>query len=120
MVASGDREPYPDRAAAGAALADALAGYAGRADVVVLGLPRGGVPVAAPVAVALGAPLDVLIVRKIGLPRQAELAMGAVAGIGGAVEVVRNAYVLDRAGVAAADFDAACRRETAELRRRET
>jgi putative phosphoribosyl transferase len=70
---------FADRIEAGRALGAALAGYAGRADVVVLGLPRGGVPVAAEVARAIGAPLDVLLVRKLGAPNQPELAVGAIA-----------------------------------------
>jgi predicted phosphoribosyltransferase len=71
-----------DRTDAGRKLARALAGYAGRDDVRVLGLPRGGVPVAFEVAQALHAPLDVFIVRKLGVPSQPELAMGAVASGG--------------------------------------
>lgn len=77
--------PIPDRRAAGQALAAALGDYAGRDDVIVLALPRGGVPVAAEIATALGAPLDVLLVRKLGLPEQPELAMGAIASGGTAV-----------------------------------
>src|SRR5881396_1979700 len=69
---------YRDRRAAGAALAEHLAGYAGRDDVVVLGLVRGGVPVAAEVARRLGAPLDVLVVRKLGVPWAPEVAFGAM------------------------------------------
>ncbi len=111
--------PYADRTAAGQALARELTNYRGADDVVVLGLPRGGVPVAAAVARALAAPLDVLIVRKVGLPWQPELAMGAVAGVGGAIDVVRNAEVIGAAGVDEATFDAALRREIEELRRRE-
>ena len=111
--------PYADRHEAGRALADELSAYADRDDVVVLALPRGGVPVAAPVADALRAPLDVLLVRKLGLPGQPELAMGAVAGVGDSVEVVRNARVLDRAGVSPEDFEEVLRREVHELRRRE-
>lgn len=68
---------YANRIDAGRALARALREYAGRNDVLVLGLPRGGVPVAAQVATALSAPLDVFLVRKIGVPGQPELAMGA-------------------------------------------
>ena len=70
---------FADRLEAGRALAARLGAYAHRHDVVVLGLPRGGVPVAAAVADALGAPLDVLVVRKVGVPDQPELALGAVA-----------------------------------------
>lgn len=112
--------PYADRSAAGRVLAERLAGYAGRDDVVVLALPRGGVPVAVPVAEALGAPLDVVLVRKLGLPGQPELAMGAIAGVGGHVELVRNERVLRQAHVAEADVDAVRSRELVELRRRET
>ena len=70
---------FRDRAHAGRVLARALLAYAGRDDVVVLALPRGGVPVAAELARALGAQLDVFVVRKLGLPGHEELAMGAVA-----------------------------------------
>jgi putative phosphoribosyl transferase len=73
---------FRDRTAAGQQLADALRHYRGRADLLVLGLPRGGVPVAYEVAEALGAPLDVLVVRKLPTPGQPELAMGAI-GPGG-------------------------------------
>ena len=113
-------QPYADRPAAGAELAKHLTGYAGRDDVVVLGLPRGGVPVAAAVATALSAPLDVLIVRKLGLPGQQELAMGAIAGVGDRIEVVRNEDVLSHTRVSPAAFDEVRQRESAELRRRET
>src|SRR6516165_5969502 len=71
-------KPFADRAAAGRVLAEKLTTYAGRSDVLVLGLPRGGVPVAYEVARALGAPLDVFLVRKLGAPGQEELAMGAI------------------------------------------
>ena len=91
---------YVDRHHAGRALAARLTQYATRDDVVVLGLPRGGVVVAAPVAAALGAPLDVVVVRKLGLPGQPELAMGAIAAVGGQIEVVRNEEVLRHAHVA--------------------
>ncbi|WP_432885492.1 phosphoribosyltransferase [Kribbella sp. CA-245084] len=110
------RRPYFDRTAAGEVLADELGPVAG--PVLVLGLARGGVPVAAPVADALGAELDVLIVRKLGLPGQPELAMGAIAGVGEELHVVRNEQI-------ARDVDAAAmeevrRREVRELRRRES
>ena len=118
------RAPYADRVEAGRTLARLLephgwaAGRAPSAAPVVLGLPRGGVPVAAQVALALRAPLDVLVVRKLGLPAQPELAMGAIAGVGGAVEVVRNETVLADAAVPDRVFDAVYRRELAELMRR--
>jgi putative phosphoribosyl transferase len=72
-------ERFQDRTQAGLVLAAGLGKYAGRPDVVVLGLPRGGVPVAAEVAHALGLPLDVFVVRKLGVPGHEELAMGAIA-----------------------------------------
>ncbi|WP_282947424.1 phosphoribosyltransferase [Cellulomonas endometrii] len=112
-------QPFADRAQAGAALAGRLAAYAGRPGVLVLALPRGGVPVAAPVAAALGAPLDVVVVRKLGLPGHPELAMGALAGLGGEVDVVLNERVLRAGHVRPADLDAVRTAELAELRRRE-
>src|SRR5918998_3231597 len=91
-----------------------MAPFAGRG-VVVLGLPRGGVPVAAEVARAVGAPLDVVLVRKLGLPSRPELAMGAVGEDG---VVVVNDDVLRAARVDAATFADVERRERAELERR--
>jgi putative phosphoribosyl transferase len=111
---------FADRGEAGRALAGLLTAYTGRGDVVVLGLPRGGVPVAAPVALALQAPLDVLVVRKLGLPGQPEVAMGAIAGVGDAVELVRNERVLSAVSVPDEDFEAVHERELRELRRRES
>ena len=73
--------PIANRKAAGQALAEALRAYRDRDDVIVLGLPRGGVPVAMEVAVALNAPLDLMLVRKLGTPGQEELAMGAIASL---------------------------------------
>ncbi len=110
---------YADRAEAGRALATELTDYAGRDDVVVIGLPRGGVPVAAEVATSLAAPLDVVVVRKLGLPQQPELAMGAITAVGETVTVVRNDGLLERAGVSEEEFDGVLAVETAELRRRE-
>lgn len=114
-----EREPYADRREAGRALADRLDGYRGRGDVLVLGLPRGGVPVAAQVAAALGAPLDVVIVRKLRLPTQPELAMGAIASLGEHLEAVRNDDVLADAAVEPEALAEVYRREVAELRARE-
>jgi putative phosphoribosyl transferase len=105
---------YRDRADAGEALAERLADHAGRADVVVLGLVRGGVPVAAAVARHLGVPLDVLVVRKLGVPWAPEVAFGAL-GPGG-VRVL-NADIADR--LDAEQVAAVTRNEAAELRRRE-
>ena len=76
---------FANRRHAGRVLATRLRAYAGRDDVLVLGLPRGGVPVACEVAQALGAALDVFVVRKLGVPRQPELAMGAIASGGARV-----------------------------------
>jgi putative phosphoribosyl transferase len=105
---------YRDRAHAGDVLAEALHGYAGRPGLIVLGLVRGGVPVAARVAAALPAPLDVLVVRKLGVPWAPEVAFGAL-GPGG-VRVI-NPEIADR--VDAEDIDAVIRAEAAELDRRE-
>lgn len=112
------KRPFADRAEAGRQLAAALAGCAGRSDGIVIALPRGGVPVAVPVAESLGLPLDVLLVRKLGLPTHPELAMGAIASVGGAIQVVRNESVLAQSSVGAASFDEVCDREEIELRRR--
>lgn len=109
-------EPFLDRADAGKQLAQALAHYAGRDDPVVLALPRGGVPVAYPVAMALGAELDLMLVRKLGLPNHPEFAMGA---IGGAGVRVLQAGVPGLMGVTQADVDAVSAAELAELARRE-
>jgi len=107
---------FRDRADAGRLLAERLSHYAGRDDVLVLGLPRGGVPVAAEVARALGAPLDVFLVRKLGLPGQEELAMGAIAS-GGAR--VLNEELVETLAIPEALIDAVAAREEEELRRRE-
>jgi len=105
---------FRDRADAGRRLAAALAAKAAERPVV-LGLPRGGVAVGYEVAVALGAPLDVILVRKIGVPSQPELAMGAL-GEGGVVVV--NHDVVAAAGLSAEDFAAVQRAELIELERR--
>ena len=108
--------PFRDRADAGQALGAVLAGRWAGEDVRVLALPRGGVPVAAPVAAALGAPLDVLVVRKLGVPRHPELAMGAIA-LGG-VRVL-NDHVMRSMGVTADELADVTASEEQELRRRE-
>ena len=113
-----DRDRFVDRADAGRSVAALLADYAGRGDVVVLGLPRGGVPVAAEIARLLDADLDVLVVRKLGVPGHAELAMGAIADIGRTVEVVTNDSVIGRLGITPAAFDGVYHRELQELHRR--
>jgi predicted phosphoribosyltransferase len=110
---------FADRRDAGRALGQRLADSLGERDVVVLGLPRGGVVVAAEVASALAAPLDVLVVRKLGLPWQPELAMGAIAAVGDAVETVRTESVLAAASVGDDTFDTVRGEELVELRRRE-
>jgi predicted phosphoribosyltransferase len=107
---------FIDRSEAGRQLAQALLPYRERRPVV-LALPRGGVPVAAEVAAALDAPLDLVLVRKIGVPAQPELAMGAVVN-GGAPIVVRNDDVIALAGVTEAEFNAIRDRELAEIERR--
>lgn len=109
---------FADRRAAGRALAERLSTRE-RGHVVVLGLPRGGVIVAAEVAAALAAPLDVLVVRKLGLPWQPELAMGAIAAVGETVETVRTEEILRRAHIDEETFAGVRERELAELRRRE-
>jgi len=106
--------PFVDRADAGRCLA-AMLGHLRGQDVVVVGLPRGGVPVAFEVARALGAPLDVIVVRKLGVPFQPELAMGAI-GEGGARVV--NDRVVVAAGVSGEEFAAVEERERGELERR--
>jgi putative phosphoribosyl transferase len=108
--------PFRDRREAGRALAAKLATYAHRPDVLVLALPRGGVPVAYEVTRALGVPLDVFIVRKLGIPGHEELAMGAVATGGVRVlneQLVRALNIPDRV------IEAVTAREQQELARRE-
>jgi putative phosphoribosyl transferase len=108
--------PFKDRLDAGRQLAAALSAYKAQRPVV-LALPRGGVPVAAQVAEALGAPIDLVLVRKIGVPMQPELAMGAVVD-GGKPIMVRNEEVIRLAGVDESEFDTICKRELAEIERR--
>lgn len=107
---------FANRREAGAALAAQLERYRGRGDVVVLALPRGGVPVGYEVARALGAPLDVFVVRKLGAPGHRELAMGAIAS--GGVRVL-NRDVIGWYGISPAAIEATAREELAELERRE-
>ncbi|WP_321812383.1 MULTISPECIES: phosphoribosyltransferase [unclassified Burkholderia] len=110
-------ECFADRADAGRQLALALHDYAGRRDVVVLALPRGGVPVAFPIAQALRAPLDVLVVRKLGMPSDPEFAIGAIA-TGGAIHLQHAA--IRAMGVSDSQLADVIVRETAELQRRDT
>jgi putative phosphoribosyl transferase len=110
--------PFADRQDAGKRLAEALAGYRGDKPVL-LALPRGGVPVAAEIAAALGAPIDLVLVRKIGVPVQPELAMGAVVD-GPEPLVVRNEDVIRLTGATTKEFNAVRDAELAEIRRRRT
>ena len=107
---------FHDRMDAGQRLAARLTEYAGRSDVLVLGLPRGGIPVAHEVAKALGAPLDVLLVRKLGVPGHPELAMGAIAS--GGVEVLSR-DLIRHLGIVDAVVEQVAVRERQELARRE-
>lgn len=108
--------PFLNRREAGRHLAAALLGYARSAGLLVLGLPRGGVPVASEVARALDAPLDVLVVRKLGVPGHEELAMGAVAS--GGITVL-NHELIEQLGISQGEIDRVTTRELAELTRRE-
>ncbi len=107
---------FRDRAEAGRMLASRLQQYAGRNDVVVLALPRGGLPVAAETARALDAPLDVFVVRKLGVPGQEELAMGAIAS--GGARVLDQEVVQDL-GIPQSVIEQASQVQQEELRRRE-
>ena len=108
--------PFIDRTDAGRQLAKALARYKAQRPVV-LALPRGGVPVAAEVATVLDAPLDLILVRKIGVPFQPELAMGAVVD-GREPVIVRNEDVISLTGVSEQEFNATCDQQLAEIDRR--
>src|SRR5881392_521491 len=107
---------FTDRRAAGQQLATKLRHYAGRDDVMVLALPRGGVPVGYEVSRALGAPLDIFVVRKLGVPGHEELAMGAIAS-GGAV--VMNRDVVEGYRITREAIEATAARERREIARRE-
>ncbi|MHA7276498.1 phosphoribosyltransferase [Arthrobacter sp. HLT1-21] len=111
---------FDDRQDAGRQLARDLLRLAGSPGLLVLGLPRGGVPVAAEISLSLGCPLDVVLVRKVGMPGFGELAMGAVATIGGSLSTVRNGPVIaGLAGDGEAVFREAAARERIELGRRD-
>jgi putative phosphoribosyl transferase len=112
----GNVAPYRDRREAGVELALRLHRYKNRRDVVILALPRGGVPVGYEVARALHAPLDLFLVRKLGVPGHEELAMGAIAS--GGVRVL-NTDVLEWYGITPGAIDAVARAEVVELERRE-
>jgi putative phosphoribosyl transferase len=109
-------ERFRDRIHAGDMLADVLDGRRGIDDGIVLALPRGGVPVAARVAQRLGIPLDVFIVRKLGLPGRSEYAMGAIASGG---VIVINEDAVSRLGISQESIDTVAERELQELERRE-
>lgn len=108
--------PIPDRAAAGRALAAQLLEHNYRHNLLVLALPRGGVPVAYEIAIALDAELDVLIVRKLGMPGQREVAMGAIASGG---QQFLNEELISSYRIAESDIAEIVREESAELARRE-
>src|SRR5262245_33913896 len=116
MTAMDKPYAYCDRREAGAELAARLGHYTGRDDVVVLALPRGGVPVAAEVARALDAPLDVFLVRKLGVPGHRELAMGAIAS--GGIRVL-NDDVVGWYRIPSSTIEVVAREENSELERRE-
>ena len=116
IAASTARSRFADRHEAGVELAAHLRKYHGRNDVVVLALPRGGVPVGFEVAEALNAPLDVFVVRKIGMPGHAEFAIGAIAS--GGVRVISE-DVVRSFNIPQSAVDEVTRRERAELERRE-
>lgn len=107
---------FRDRTEAGEMLAGKLTKYANRPNLIVLALPRGGVPVAYVVAQRLSAPLDVLVVRKLGVPRQEELAMGAIAS--GGVRIL-NRQIVDALGISREAIEIVVAREQRELERRE-
>ena len=107
---------FRNRSEAGRELASALMSYAGRNDVVVLALPRGGLPIGYELAHALHAPLDIFLVRKLGVPGYEELAMGAIASGG---TMVLNESVLEQLRITAAQIEEVAERERRELERRE-
>ncbi len=107
---------FKNRSEAGERLARELVKYAGQ-DPVILALPRGGVSVAAEIAKALAAPLDLILVRKIGVPVQPELAMGAVVD-GDQPHIVRNEDVIALAGISPDEFNRVCQSELSEIERR--
>jgi putative phosphoribosyl transferase len=115
-MATFTKQRFRDRAAAGRLLGETLRHHAGRPDVVVLALPRGGVPVGFEVARALRAPLDVFLVRKLGVPGHEELALGAIAS--GGVRVL-NRELIDALGLSAERLERIDARERRELERRE-
>ena len=115
-MTGGHTLPFRDRREAGRVLAGHLSAYANRSDTVVLALPRGGVPVAYEVAQALPAPLDIFLVRKLGVPGHEELAMGAIAS--GGVRVM-NDEIIATLGLREEDITRVAAREATEIARRE-
>ena len=109
-------EKFTDRYEAGAMLATVLSDYANRSDVIVLALPRGGVPVAYKISSALAVPLDVFIVRKLGVPGHEELAMGAIA-MGNSV--VLNEEIVHQLNISKVTIEGVIQSEQEELKRRE-
>src|SRR3954467_14852026 len=107
---------FQNRTEAGQLLAEKLLGYKHNPAVLVLALPRGGVPVAFPVAQALNAPLDIFVVRKVGFPGHEELAMGAIASGG---TYVTNPSVVRSGRISEDEFKTVARRELEEIQRRE-
>ncbi|MDH6086383.1 phosphoribosyltransferase [Umezakia ovalisporum] len=107
---------FKNRTIAGQILAGELTGYANRSDVIVLALPRGGVPIGYEVAKALNAPLDVLVVRKLGVPQQEELAMGAISS--GGVRIL-NEHIVKLANICEETIATVAAQEQRELERRE-
>lgn len=107
---------FQNRTQAGELLAAKLTAYTKRPDVLVLGLPRGGVPVAFEIAKTLNVPLDIILVRKLGVPTQPELVMGAIA-TGGVL--VLNDDMINLLGISGAEIDVAAQREMQELERRD-
>lgn len=112
----GKMAPFKNRRDAGRILAQGLSTYGGRSDVIVFALPRGGVPVAYEVAMALNAPLDIFLVRKLGLPGQEELAIGAIAS--GGIRVL-NEEIIHALNIPEEVIDLVACQELKELRRRE-
>jgi putative phosphoribosyl transferase len=115
-ISSGSGRQFADRREAGRELAAKLGAYRGRQDVVVLALPRGGVPVAFEVAEALDAPLDIFVVRKLGMPGHPEFAIGAIAS--GGVRVLSE-DAIRWYGISSSQIEAVAAEELAELERRE-
>ena len=108
---------FQDRKAAGRLLADALEPFHGRPETIVLAVPRGGVPVAYEIARKLDLPLDIFVVRKLGVPGEEELAMGAIASGG---TLVVNERVVSEYAIPAAEIEEVANRETLEIERRES